>query len=59
MIVERRKQEAKTFVSKKGIEYVLNYASPAEREYFDGILYNNGVPYITIFNYSSFFSSSY
>lgn len=56
MVAERKKQEAKTFVCKKGMGYVLYCASPEEKKYFDGILYNNGTPSITLHNYTSFFS---
>ena len=30
MVNERKKQEAQTFLGKKGIEYALNYASRSE-----------------------------
>lgn len=43
MVNERKKQEAQTFLGKKGIEYALNYASIEEKAYFNGILYENNI----------------
>lgn len=54
MVEEQRKREANTFLNKKGRVYVMQFASIEEKKYFDGILYDNGIPIITIINQISF-----
>lgn len=56
MVEEQRKQEANTFLNKKGKIYVMQFASVEEKKYFDGILYDNGIPIISIINQISSFS---
>ncbi len=54
MVTERKIREAKTFLNKKGKGYAINIASPEERLYFDGILYNKGVPSFALINFPSY-----
>lgn len=56
MVEEQRKREANTFLNKKGRLYVIQFASLEEKRYFDGILYDNGIPIIAIINQISSFS---
>jgi len=56
MVTERKIHEAETFLNKKGKGYAINNASPEERQYFDGILYNKGVPSFALINYSVYSS---
>lgn len=56
MVEEQRKREANTFLNKKGRVYVIQFASLEEKRYFDGILYDNGIPIIAIINQISSFS---
>lgn len=50
MVEEQKMREANTFLNKKGKVYVIQFASLEEKNYFDGILYNNGIPIIAIIN---------
>lgn len=50
MVEEQKRREANTFLNKKGRVYVIQFASLEEKKYFDGILYNNGIPIISIIN---------
>lgn len=50
MVTEQRKQEANTFLNKKGRIYALQFASFEERKYFDGILYKRGIPLFSKIN---------
>lgn len=52
MVDKRKIQEAHTFLNKKGKIYAINIASNEERKYFEGILYNNGIPSFYLINYS-------
>lgn len=56
MVEDQRKREANTFLNKKGRVYVIQFASLEEKRYFDGILYDNGIPIIAIINQISSFS---
>ncbi len=48
MVEKQKIQEAYTFLNKKGKMYVMQLASSEEKEYFDGILYEKGIPLITV-----------
>ena len=51
MVAERKLREAQTFLNKKGKKYAIDIASTEERKYFDGILYNKGIPSFMLINY--------
>lgn len=53
MISTQIEQEAKNFIGKKGPKYVLNFATKEEKEYFEGIIYENGIATINISCFSS------
>lgn len=48
MVEKQKMHEAYTFLNKKGKMYVMQFASSEEKDYFDGILYEKGVPLITV-----------
>lgn len=50
MVEKWKMQEANTFLNKKGKMYVMQFASSEEKEYFDGILYDKGIPIIAVIN---------
>lgn len=51
MVTERRIHEAQTFLNKKGTGYVIDIASPEERQYFEGIIYDKGVASFDFINH--------
>lgn len=53
MADEKKVEEAKVFVSKKGPEYVKNYATSDEREHFEGTIYKKGIPDLVLISYFS------
>lgn len=57
MVTSQIEQEAKNFIGKKGPKYVLNLATKEEKEYFEGIIYKNGVATINFFRYPPVLSS--
>lgn len=48
MVEKQKMHEAYTFLNKKGKAYVLQFASSEEKDYFDGILYEKGIPLIKV-----------
>lgn len=50
MVTEQKIREANTFLNKKGKLYVIQFASIEEKNYFDGILYEKGIPIISAIN---------
>lgn len=42
-MAEGKIQEARTFLGKKGIGYAKADATTDEKEYFEGVIYNDGV----------------
>lgn len=44
-------QESINFVGKKGPEYVLHHATDEEKDYFEGVIYDAGVPMISLISY--------
>lgn len=48
MVEKQKIHAAYTFLNKKGKMYVMQFASSQEKEYFDGILYEKGIPLITV-----------
>ncbi len=59
MVTSQIEQEAKNFIGKKGPNYVLNLATKEEKEYFEGIIYKNGVAKANIFCYPSNISPNF
>lgn len=57
MVTTQLEQEAKNFIGKKGPNYVLNFATKEEKEYFEGTIYQNGVATIGIITSPNFYSS--
>lgn len=56
MVEKWKMQEANTFLNKKGRAYVIYFASLEEKEYFDGILYDKGIPMTAVINQIYFHS---
>lgn len=48
MVEKQKMHEAYTFLNKKGKMYVMKFASSEEKDYFDGILYEKGIPLTTV-----------
>lgn len=40
----RKQQEARNFIGRKGSAYIKNLATSEEKAYFEGIIYNSGIP---------------
>lgn len=48
---EQKEQEARTFVGRNGEDYVCNHATKGEKKYFEGTIYNNGIPDLVFLSY--------
>ncbi len=46
-----KEQEVLNFVKKKGPEYAFNSATEEEKRYFEGIIYENGIPNLSLISY--------
>lgn len=44
----KEKQEARYFVGKKGPNYVIRFATKEEKRYFEGNIYHNGIPDLSL-----------
>lgn len=51
LVDPQKEREARSFVGRKGVKYVEEFATKEEREHFDGILYNSGIPLFPFISY--------
>lgn len=41
---EQKQQEARNFLGRKGLIYILTLSTKEEKKYFEGSIYNSGIP---------------
>lgn len=47
-VTVQKQQEARSFIGRNGLNYVQNFASEKEKKHFEGVIYRNGIPVLTL-----------